>query len=387
MDKSGISKNKKILCISVMPDIGGGEELLQKLCGHPNEYDFVLASPEGKTMEYFRENGIRTVAINSLKKVYRGTGWNLLSFLKIVFNMKISTLRLLKLIRDEKPALILANGLFAALYVLPSAVFTQKKFLVVQHLIFNKKSVENRVLKQIFRRTEKMVCVSGAVKNNVISMLNKTGSDKIVVIPNGIHLPENREEGPVDKSKIRIGMVGSIIRIKGIHLVIEALKSILTQSELCLYVYGTTSKDQDSVRYRNELTGLINEYSITEKIFFPGFTESRDDIYSSLDILINFSVIPEALPFAVLEAMAYKKIVVAAEAGGSGEIIKDGENGFLVKQGDLDQLREKIEFCIKNINSESFKRVRTNAYERVKNHYSMEKFIENYSNIFHSLIE
>lgn len=381
------ASKEKILCVSVMHNKGGGEEFLLQLCMNIEDYDFIVASPEGEAAELFNKNGIKTLIINSLKKIYRGSGWSLYSFFKIIFNIKISTIRLLRLFRSEKPDVILANGLFAALYILPSVTLARKKFIIVQHLIFSKKSVENRVLKQVFRRTEKVVCVSEAVKHNVLSMLNKTGSDKIVVIPNGIPLPEGNEAGKVNKNNIRIGMVGSIIRIKGIHFVIEALKNILTKPELSLSIYGTISNDEDSFRYKTELSELISELGISNKIFFRGFTESRDKIYSSLDIVVNFSIIPEALPFAVLEAMSYKKIVIAGDAGGSKEIINNGENGFLVKQGDLNQLKEKIEFCVENINSDLLDLVRSNAYEKVKKQYSVGRFIENYSNIFHSLIK
>ncbi len=177
-------------------------------------------------------------------------------------------------------------------------------------------------------------------------------------------------------------MIGSIIRIKGIHLVIEALKNILKNRNACLYLYGTTAEDADSVRYASELNKMINETDLNSKIFFMGYQDSKDIIYSSLDIVINYSLIPESFSFTVLESMAYKKIIISADDGGPKEIIKNGENGFLVRPRDVKLLEQKIQFCIVGLYTEEFQKIRENAYLTVKNKYSVEIFAINYINLF-----
>ena len=386
MDNKNIS-SRKILCVSVMQTFGGGEEFLLMLHRNVKDYDFTIVSPEGEAAGYFKNNGIKTIKINSLKKIYRGSGWNLVSFFRIIFNIKISTFRLLSLLKKERPELILANGLFAALYILPSAVLTGKRFIVVQHLIFDEKSIECKVLKQIYRYTKKIVCVSEAVKKNVLSMLSIPDSDKVIIIPNGITLPMPESAHKKPAGIVNIGMIGSIIRIKGIHLVIEALKDSFKANDLYFYIYGSTSNDEDSFKYKSELMEMIKNYGIDDKVIFKGHIDSKDKIYSSLDIIVNFSIIPEALPFSVLEAMSYKKIIIAADTGGSKEIITDSEDGFLVEPGRTDLLREKIGYCVRNINSESFNPIREKACKKVKNHYSTEKFAENYNDLFYSLFK
>ena len=386
MNNKNIS-SRKVLCVSVMQTRGGGEEFLLMLNRNVKDYYFTIVSPEGEASGYFEDKGMKTIKVNSLKKIYRGSGWNLSSFFRIIFNIKISTFRLLSILKKERPGLILANGLFAALYVLPSAVLSGKRFIVVQHLIFDENSVERKVLKQIYRYTKKIICVSNAVKENVLRMLEVPDSDKIVFIPNGIAVPGPEAVIKKPDGVVNIGMAGTIIRIKGIHLVIEALKDGLKMNNLNFYVYGSTSNDEDSVKYKSELMEMIRNYGIGDKVILKGHIDSRDEIYSSLDIVVNFSIIPEALPFSVLEAMSYKKIIIAADAGGSKEIITDTENGFLVEPGNIGLLKEKIGYCIRNINSGSFNQVREKAYESVKNQYSVEKFAANYINLFKSLLK
>jgi glycosyltransferase involved in cell wall biosynthesis len=374
--------NQKILIISVMQNWGGGEEFLLTLCKNVKDYDFIIASPEGKSFDIFTQNKINTLKINSLKKVYRRNGsWGLSSYFKIIFNIKISTLRLLRLLKKENPSIILANGLFAALYGLPFVFFSHKRFIVMQHLIFNESSIEKRIVNLVYKHAERIICVSKTVRDNVLLMLKKDFSSRVIVIPNAIQVPEDKIYRR-DSDQINIGMIGSIIRIKGIHLVIEALKNILKNRNARLYLYGTTAEDADSFRYESELHKMINETDLNSKIFFKGYQDSKEIIYSSLDIVINYSLVPESFSFTVLESMAYKKIIISADEGGPKEIIKDGDNGFLVRSKDSELLGNKVEHCIENYFSEEFNRIRENAYLTVKNNYGLDKFEDSYRQVF-----
>jgi len=377
-----MTQDRKILVISVMQNWGGGEEFLLNLCKNLNGFNFIIASPEGMPSDIFNKNDLITYKINRLKKIYGKKGnWNLFSSLRILLNIIYSTLSLLKLVNKEKPHIVLANGLFAALYGLPLIIFSHKRFFVVQHLIFSESSIEKKIINLVYKYAEKIVCVSKAVHNNVLRMLNKESSAKVIIIPNSIPFPEEYSYNN-DSKQINIGIIGSIIRIKGIHLIIGALKSILKNNNVNLYVFGATTEDEDSVHYFSELKKLITDLDLNSKVFFRGYEESKDLIYRSLGIVINYSLIPESFSFTVLETMAFKKIIISADAGGPREIIKDGYNGFLVEPENIKELESKIQFCIDNFYTESFQKIRQNANLSVKNLYSLDSFNENYKNLF-----
>lgn len=378
--------NKNILCVSVMQSWGGGEEFLLNLYGNVKEYNFFIVSPEGKPNQIFKENGIKTYTINSLRKIYRNSEkWNAGSKLKIILNIIKSTFSFVKIIQTNNINIILANGNFAGLYVFISKIITRKKLVVVQHLIYNKNSVEGKIISILNKYSDKLICVSNAVAENIRNHLNNKSNDNLIVIHNGINIPENIK---ADLSNdIRIGMVGSIIKIKGIGLVLDALKDILVQKpNIKFYIYGDVTSENDSVNYESRLNKFIELNNIGDKVFFCGHEEEKDKLYNNLDIIINFTTISEAFPLSILEAMSYKKIVITQNEGGPKEIIEDNLNGFLIEKGDKNQLKEKINYCLENFYSIEFDEIRNNARKTIKNNYGLNIFSAKYKELFDKLI-
>ena len=73
--------------------------------------------------------------------------------------------------------------------------------------------------------------------------------------------------------------------------------------------------------------------------------EELSNYYHASDIYISSSC-SESLGKVLIEAMAAGLPVVATETTGSKEIVKDGENGFLVPIGDSETLAKKILFLL-----------------------------------------
>jgi glycosyltransferase involved in cell wall biosynthesis len=56
----------------------------------------------------------------------------------------------------------------------------------------------------------------------------------------------------------------------------------------------------------------------------------------------------EGLPVTLLEAMASRKPIVATAIGGTPEIVRDGENGFLSPAGDVEAIARSIRRLLEN---------------------------------------
>jgi glycosyltransferase involved in cell wall biosynthesis len=72
-----------------------------------------------------------------------------------------------------------------------------------------------------------------------------------------------------------------------------------------------------------------------------GFRDDLPDLMRAADICINASL-TEGLPLTVAEALALGRPVVATDAGGTREIVRDGETGLLVPTADSAALARAI---------------------------------------------
>jgi glycosyltransferase involved in cell wall biosynthesis len=92
----------------------------------------------------------------------------------------------------------------------------------------------------------------------------------------------------------------------------------------------------------------------------------------------------EGLGIAVLEAMALKIPVVAAEVPGINEVIEDGVSGLLFRPGYDHELAEKIETLLSD--HELADKLTTNALERVTREFSAERMASMHVSLYKRLI-
>ncbi|MHB8853189.1 MAG: glycosyltransferase family 4 protein [Ignavibacteriaceae bacterium] len=379
---------KNILIVSVANSWGGGEEFLLRLFENVKDYNFVFVSPPGESYGIYQQNSIKVILIRSLKKIFRnGDSWAFISKLKITCNVFVSTFFLIRAIFHYKVDFILANGNFAALQSLPAALLTSKKILVMQHLIYKEVSVEAKILRTLNRFIFRIVCVSNSVEENVRGILISRSHNKIITIRHGIEPPVFDMITNNGHNNIRVGVVGSIIRLKSIDTIIVAVNRILPDNKnILLRIYGSVrTSEPDSLVYETELKKMIKESGNSDKICFCGFEKSKQKLYSDIDIVINYSKIAEAFSFTVLEAMAFGKIVIASDIGGPKEIITNGYDGFLIAPSDAEALYQKLGYCIRNFHSDEMIRVKNNARKTVEERFSMKNFSQQYKRLFDSV--
>lgn len=368
-----------------MQNWGGGEFFLANLIEHIHSYEFLIVSPGGNVLNRFKSLNINSKQKNILKKISkRSRNWSLFQKLQIAVKVLLSTPTLIKIIISNKMDAVLANGNFAGMLALPAIIITGKPLIVVQHLIYKSDSAEHKIIRLLGKKSKNIVCVSEAVKANIYNTMEEKDRSKILVIPNGIKLPgfENENEKR-DYREINLGLIGTIIKEKGIDLTIRAVAPILKDSEVIyLHIFGSALESSQKEDYLGDIKKLVNNLKLNDKIIFHGHENDHQKIYGLLDIIISYSIIPEAFPYTVLEAMAYGKIVIASCDGGIPELIKEEVDGFLVKTKDVNQLQDKIEHCINNIGSKNFDTIRANARKKISGNYSIEKFSGEYEKLF-----
>lgn len=129
-----------------------------------------------------------------------------------------------------------------------------------------------------------------------------------------------------------VGMVGRLAPWKGQDLLLRAFANAFAESQARCILVGSSMFGEDE--YVLRLHDLVNDLGLEGKVDFRGF---RNDIWQELDrmdLLVHASLIPEPFGQVVLEGMAAGVPVVAADAGGPAEILRNDINGVLYPMGD-----------------------------------------------------
>lgn len=166
--------------------------------------------------------------------------------------------------------------------------------------------------------------------------------NKIRVVPCGVDLKKfnnvNRKRISLFKRKHRLDkktilFVGRIHESKGLQYLVQAIKDI----DCKLLIVG---KDAG---FKNKIISITKKLGISEKIIFAGGLSDNDLItsYYSSDVFVLFSEW-EGFGITVIEAMASGKPVIVSNRGSLPYLVKNNDNGFVVKYPSIKKLELKI---------------------------------------------
>ena len=151
-------------------------------------------------------------------------------------------------------------------------------------------------------------------------------------------MPIDRPENP----KVKIVFIGRLIPRKGFHRVVRALPKVLTLTHVPfeIEVVGTGA-------HRAELDDLAEQLGVSQFISYIGMVpyDQLEKSYQYADIFVLTSL-SEGMPSVILEAMGAGLPIIASNVGGNNEIVKEGENGFLIMGDDIDLLADKMAVLI-----------------------------------------
>ena len=107
------------------------------------------------------------------------------------------------------------------------------------------------------------------------------------------------------------------------------------------------------------------------------------DIYSIIDVSVLCSKV-EGFPNAVMEAMATRTPVIAANVGGIPEIVRDGETGRLIDGRDPEPYAEAIEGLLED--DGEARRMGEAAQAYVRDHLSLERMADAYRKLYAEML-
>jgi glycosyltransferase involved in cell wall biosynthesis len=164
--------------------------------------------------------------------------------------------------------------------------------------------------------------------------------------------------------------LSSVTKQKGLHVLLRALPHILTSHAKTRLLVGGEGD------FLAEARRLVDDLGLMESVIFLGEVphEQTPECLAACDVFALPTLRQEGLPFALLEAMACGKSVVASRIGGIPSVLRDGHNGIMVRPDDPEGLALAI---LRLLGDQSFaSRLGKNARETIEHGYSVDEMVQ-----------
>ena len=223
---------------------------------------------------------------------------------------------------------------------------------------------------KVFRKIDCIISPSEFIKNQLVN--GKLKYNEIVTLHNFVNESERNEYVLGDYAFY----LGRLSKEKGILNLIEAIGDIPNAK---LLIAGDGPE-------REKIEAYISEHKLDGRITLLGY-QNQDSIHKYITNS-RFIVVPsiwnENCPYSVLEAMEIGKPIVASRIGGIPELIVDGENGYLYKADDINELKEKLMLMLDN--DDKVNRFAQKSRELYESYYSPDSYYNELIKIYNKVM-
>jgi len=192
--------------------------------------------------------------------------------------------------------------------------------------------------------TDRMIALTQGERNDYIKS-SVSRPDRILTIHSGVeigdymsarvNIEEKKRALGINPKGLVVGTVGWLLPIKGPMHLLNAMESVWQDyPEATLVFVGKGD-------LKAELRAKALQMGASGRVKFLGWRDDIPEIMQILDVFVLPSL-NEGMGRVLVEAMASGKPVVASRVGGIPDLVKHGENGFLVEAGDENGLSVAI---------------------------------------------
>jgi glycosyltransferase involved in cell wall biosynthesis len=232
----------------------------------------------------------------------------------------------------------------------------------------------------IFLFSDEIVAVSEIVKKFICSNFLNC-KKKIHIIYRGVdfnfykNIKKDYNLKKKFKEKIIIVFLGRLYKWKGVENSIKAIK-LLPENLKKKIVFLIIGDGEDYIRLK-KLSG--NELEKT--IFFLGRVDFKKavSILKSSDIYLHSAYIGGGLSNSLLQAMYCENLIIASPNEGASEIIKNKQNGLLLKNNSITEIKKNLENVLNNF--EENLKYKKGIKRYIKNKFRWEEVVYKYKSI------
>lgn len=340
----------------------------------------------------FAQNGwiVDLVVLNLKDEVYRNRISDKVNLVVLNVNRSVySFLHLLKyLLKNHIKTILVFNHEIAVILIILRFFFRLNIKIIsrnisvlsikIEHLKFQNfwtRFIVSPFIKYFYHKIDFVINQCQSMHEDLLSIYPQLKNNSSVIynpISPQIEDYSNKFDLNKIKKKDYLLCVGRLEHVKAFHYAIEGFAKISSEfPSIRLKIVGQGSLER-------ELKQKASECKVLNKVDFEGFQKDIIPFYLHAKATVLTSIY-EGYPNALIESITLNTPVVAFNSpGGTHEIIKDGQNGFLVKYKDIDDLKNKLStILLKKYNFKDLRdSIKKNQIKNVFIHY--EKLIKSF---------
>jgi glycosyltransferase involved in cell wall biosynthesis len=238
------------------------------------------------------------------------------------------------------------------------------------------------------RLCSKVLTVSEAVRKQVLGK-DRLDPERVTTLYTGIHFPHPQSIESIPDVRRRIGIPHGVpIVLTVAHILpwkrhADFLRMAARLHEKFLEAQFVVAGSANDRALFMELLSLRESLGLRDHVHFLGEVDFVNSLYRAASVFCLLSE-SEGLPNVVLEAMAAGVPVVATNAGGTTEVVVDGQTGYLTEVGCPEEAAERVDQLLRS--PELRRNMSMVARTRVESLFSIERMMSTLERIYESSV-
>lgn len=179
----------------------------------------------------------------------------------------------------------------------------------------------------------------------------------------------------IPKCNLNICTVANIRPLKGIDLLLKAIKEISKTNSIHLTLIG---ENRDK-----RLIPLMEKLGIEKNVMFLGYRDDATSLMQLFDVNCIPSVKREGLARSVVEAQLQGIPAIVSDTGGLPEIVENKKTGIVVQKNNVGELIDAIKFCLNNKEELKTMGIEAKKYAEIK--FSTKTYLHKMFSVFDTL--
>lgn len=245
--------------------------------------------------------------------------------------------------------------------------------------------------------TRRILANSEAVAR-FLSERERIAPERIRVIHNGLdprqaELLRPRPAAEVDDMRRDLGLppgalvLGDVSRIdakNGLLTWVSVVERLSSRHPALAGVHAGGAVLPAERAYARRVEEEVRRRGLGSRVRLLGLRRDLERVLPAFDLFLHTSAM-EGFPNSVMEAMAAGLPVVATAAGGTPELVLEGETGFLAPVGDVERLAERASALLAD--PERRRRMGEAGARRVRHTFSLPRMVDATARVYEEVLE